>query len=109
MFLCLYGLWGEQVSLAVGVERKVAAATATATALPASLPASTLPSSCLLSHATAGFVVGSVYETSARKLVAFFLWQAERARRSRSAGKSKDTFASVRYVQIKSARIKQEK
>lgn len=82
--------WGEQVSFACGVERKVAAAASTPTTTATTTTTSTTASALLLgvdvdvAHLThaAGFVVGSVSETSARKLVAFFVeaeWRAQNA------------------------------
>lgn len=81
--------WGEQVSFACGVERKVAAAASTPTTTATTTTSTSALASLLgvdvdvahLTHA-AGFVVGSVSETSARKLVAFFVeakWRAQNA------------------------------
>lgn len=77
----------------VKFERKVAAVTATATSTSTfTLALSATLTAVHLTHA-AGVVVGSVNETSARKLVAFFV-EAARAERDQPAfAKRKKYFA----------------
>lgn len=102
--------WGEQVSFACGVERKVAAAASTPTTTATTTTSTSALASLLgvdvdvahLTHA-AGFVVGSVSETSARKLVAFFVeaeWRAQNAISRYWQKNKRYIYVSVRYISV---------